>query len=53
MKYAIIAFSDEASVKTGNGRVYGWYESLATAINTATNLMQFGTVFQATVMKVV
>ncbi len=51
-KYAVIVFKTEQHVQ-GTGEIYGWYESLATALNTATNLQQFGTVFSAVVVKLV
>jgi hypothetical protein len=53
MKYAIIVWATKDEVNPGPGVVYGWYESLATAVKTATNLVQFGTFFQATAVKVV
>ncbi len=52
MKYAVIVFRVESDLE-GNGTVYGWYEALATACNTAINLQQFGIFFKATVVKVV
>ncbi len=51
MKYAIIVWRTESEVSSGNGDVYGWYESLATALNTATNLQQWGTFWKASVVK--
>ena len=53
MKYAVIVWYSRSDLITGtsNGIVYGWYESLATALNTATNLNQGGTVWQATAVK--
>jgi hypothetical protein len=51
MKYAVIVWRTESEIGE-NGQVYGWYESLATALNTATNLQQHGTFFKATAVKV-
>lgn len=50
-RYAIITWLTESDVLTSNGNVYGWYESLSTALNTATNLQQYGTFWKATVVK--
>jgi hypothetical protein len=39
MKYAVIVWATERDVlEEGKGFVYGWYEALATALNTATDL---------------
>lgn len=51
MRFAVIVWRTESEVLNTNGDVYGWYESLATALNTATNLQQFGTFFKATAVK--
>lgn len=51
MKYAIVVWATQDEVNPGVGVVYGWYEALATALNTATNLVQNGYFFKATVVK--
>lgn len=52
MKYAIIVWTvQETECTTTPGIVYGWYESLATALKTATNLVQSGLFYQATAVK--
>ena len=52
MEYAIIVFPTQKDMTTGKGTVYGWYESLATALKTCTNLTQQGTFYHAVAMKV-
>lgn len=53
MKFAIITFKDANEIVNGTGTVYGWYESLATALNTATNLRQWNKAFHTTVVRLV
>lgn len=50
-KFAVVVFINEQEVVDSNGSVYGWYESLATALKTATNLIQNGSFFHAVAMK--
>jgi hypothetical protein len=50
--YGVIVFDSAEDVLHGNGRVYGWYEELATALKTATNLNQNG-VYHAVAFKTV
>ncbi len=52
MKFFILAYKTAADVITDKGYIYGWYESLATALNTCTNLRQQGVVWQAVACKV-
>ncbi len=51
MRFAVIIFSTESESLIGTGSVYGWYESLATALNTATNLNQSGKYWNAVALK--
>jgi hypothetical protein len=51
MRYAVIVWRTESEMLTENGQVYGWYESLATAVNTATNLVQSGAFWQAVAVR--
>jgi hypothetical protein len=52
MKYAIIVWTKDSEIFNGTGDVYGWYESLATATNTAVNIVQNGSFAKAVVVKV-
>ncbi len=40
--YAVIVWTEGTDPTTAPGTVYGWYESLATALKTATNLTLWG-----------
>lgn len=51
-KYAVIVWLTHSTVATAPGMVYWWYEALATALNTATDLQRNGTVAHAVVVKV-
>ena len=53
MKYAVIVWLSESEFLTGTGTVYGWYEALATALNTATNLRQDGRYWHTVAVKMV
>ncbi len=53
MKYAIVVWMSESEVQSSEGSIYGWYESLATALNTAVNLRQSGKYWQASVVKLI
>ena len=55
MKYFILVWYTKAEVLDGqnNGAVYGWYESLATALHTLADLERNGTVFSGVVAKLV
>jgi hypothetical protein len=51
MRFAIIVWADEG--KEGNGQIYGWYEALGTAVNTALNLRQNGSYWHAVVVRMI
>ena len=51
MRYAVIVWATESQVRTGAGIVYAWFESLATAQNTALILTQIGPYRRAVVLK--
>jgi hypothetical protein len=54
MRYAVIVFRTESELARGEGgTVYGWYEQLGTAVNTALNLRQQGAYWYAVVVKVI
>jgi hypothetical protein len=50
-KYAVIVWTSEDDLLNNHGTVYGWYVALATALNTATNLMQHGSFWHAVAVK--
>lgn len=52
-KYLVVVWVSLEKVPTENGMIYGWYETLATALNTATNLVQNGSFGHAVALKAV
>lgn len=53
MKYAVIVWRVDSEILTSNGDVYGWYESIGTAVNTAVDLMRQGAFAKAVAVKLI
>lgn len=53
MNFAVIVFLTDADILASHGVIYGWYESMATAIATAVNLRQSGSYAHAVAMRTV
>lgn len=53
MKYAILIWMSESEKLVGTGSVYGWYESLGTALNTVVDMRRDNRYWDIQVLKVI